>query len=101
MHLDEVLSSLSLELKITAKWIDPRVSYIDLKKNYLSNKLSSNEVEKIWVPTLMLVNTRDRSETNFRSQTAQIFVQINEGVTPKQESLGNVHNTYKFKGKDW
>ena len=79
MELDEVLSLLILQLKVTVEWNDPRLDYVDLKENHMKNQLTPQEVDKIWIPTLMFVNTKDKPETDFRSRSAHVSIRINDG----------------------
>ena len=122
MELDEVLSLLTLQLKITVEWIDSRLDYVDLKNYYIKNKLTPEDIEKIWIPTLMFVNTKEKPETDFRNQLAHVSIKVNEGLKnnimsqmiilihiffivsdakSKQGLLDKVHNTINHKGKDW
>ena len=62
LQLDEVHSLLSLQLKLTIEWTDTRHEYIDLKTNKNMNSLSSNEMDEIWMPTIVFDNTNNRQQ---------------------------------------
>ena len=69
LQLDEVHSLLSLQLKLTIEWTDTRHEYIDLKTNKNMNSLSSNEMDEIWMPTIVFDNTNNRQQADFRNKS--------------------------------
>ena len=66
LHIDEVSSLIKLQFKLTLSWRDPRLHFVDLKEHAHQNVLSRKEVEKIWYPVLVLINTIDKEQTIVR-----------------------------------
>ena len=56
--LNEVHSMMTLKLKLTLKWIDTRLRFQHLKTNEDWNKLTPQEMDKIWMPDLVFQNTK-------------------------------------------
>ena len=80
LQLDEVNSLLSLQLKLTIEWTDTRHEYIDLKTNENMNYLSANEMNDIWMPSLVFENTVNRQQANFRNKSTFATIKINPGI---------------------
>ena len=80
LNLDEVLSKMTLQLKLTIQWTDSRLQYYHLK-GWAGKKrfLSYEEIEKVWVPVLIFTNTKNRQEANFRNKSTSAQIVINEG----------------------
>jgi len=43
LELDEVISKMTLQLKLTVEWIDSRLEYVDLKSDQNLNGLTPQE----------------------------------------------------------
>ena len=80
LQLDEVHSLLSLQLKLTIEWTDTRHEYIDLKRNENMNYLSADEMNDIWMPSLVFENTINRQQANFRNKSTFATIKINPGI---------------------
>ena len=81
LDLDEVTSKMTLQLKLTVQWIDPRLEYVDLKNDQNLNRLTPQETQDIWMPTLVFTNTRMRQEADFKNKSTFASISINEGKT--------------------
>ena len=80
LELDEVLSLMTLQLKLTVEWIDSRLEYVDLKSDQNLNRLTPLEMDEIWMPTLVFTNTKMRQEADFKNKSAFASIRINEGT---------------------
>ena len=80
LELDEVLSLMTLQLKLTVEWIDSRLEYVDLNSNQNLNRLTPLEMDEIWMPTLVFTNTKMRQEADFKNKSAFASIRINEGT---------------------
>ena len=77
LQFDEVDSLMSLQLKLKIEWTDSRHEYIDLKADENMNSLSKDEMDDIWMPTLVFENTRSRQQADFRNKSAFATIRIN------------------------
>ena len=77
--LNEVHSMMTLQLKLTLKWIDTRLRFQHLKTNEDWNKLTPEEMDQIWMPELVFPNTKNRKLANFRNLSTFVNIKINEG----------------------
>ena len=79
LSLDEVLSQMTLQLKLTIQWTDTRLQYCNLNPNPEKNYLSFDEIEELWIPTIIFTNTKNRQRANFRNDSSSAKVIINKG----------------------
>ena len=77
--MDEVTSKMTLQLKLTVEWIDSRLEYVDLKGDKNLNRLKPQEIQDIWMPTLVFTNTKMRQEADFKNKSTFASISINEG----------------------
>ena len=80
LKLDEVLSIMTLQLKLTVEWTDMRLTFHDLNKNPNLNALTPSELSEIWMPVLVFTNTKKRTEADFRNQSTSATIRINSGI---------------------
>ena len=80
LELDEVTSKMTLQLKLTVEWIDSRLEYADLKSDPNLNRLTLQETQDIWMPTLVFTNTKMRQEADFKNKSTFASIRINEGT---------------------
>ena len=62
VDIDERDNTIDLQFEIILEWRDPRITYNNLKKDIFYNALTEDEVNMIWLPVLIYVNT-DQKET--------------------------------------
>ena len=79
-EVDEVQSLLTLKLKLTLKWIDPRHKYFNLNKNSNMNTLSTTELEEIWTPDLGFINTKNSQPVNLKNKSSVVAIGIIKGI---------------------
>ena len=66
--IEEVDFSISFKFKITLKWRENRVAYLNLKKDSSNNLLNHEEVRMLWLPLVIYWNT-DQDETTRLGQS--------------------------------
>ena len=79
LEVDEVRSSLTLQLKLTLRWIDSRHKYFNLNKESDMNTLSASELEEIWTPDLLFVNTKEKY-ANLKNESTAVSIEIIKGT---------------------
>ena len=47
-----------IEVKVTLKWFDSRLTFRNLKSSTFGNKLNKEEKGKIWIPELLFLNSK-------------------------------------------
>ena len=63
LELIEVDAIMTLQYKLSFKWMDSRISFQNLKSYDFLNTVSSNDAGKIWHPKVMFFNTREMEQT--------------------------------------
>ena len=58
LSISEVAELFSVKFKVTMIWIDPRLSFLNLKNDTSINIVAPEEAKKIWYPVVMFINTR-------------------------------------------
>ena len=64
LNLLDILSLAVVDMKITTKyelqleWIDPRITFLNLKENTNLNGLIPFELQQIWIPSIIFSNTQ-------------------------------------------
>ena len=63
IDLSEVDAIMTLQYRLSFKWMDSRVKYRNLKSYEYLNTLGSTDAAKIWHPKVVFYNTRDMEKT--------------------------------------
>ncbi len=79
--LDEVSSLMTLQLRMTLRWVDSRLEFLDLKHEENLNKLTPEEMAEIWMPVLVFTNTKNRQVADFTNTSTFVTIKINEGTS--------------------
>ena len=58
LSISEVDELFSVKFKVTMTWVDPRLSFLNLKNDTSMNIVAPKEANKIWYPVVMFINTR-------------------------------------------
>ena len=80
-EVDEVQSLLTLKLKLTLRWIDRRHKYFNLDKNSDMNAISKSELEEIWTPDLLFVNTKNSQRVDLKNESSVVEIEIIKGIS--------------------
>ena len=62
------------------KWIDVRHKYFNLDKNVWMNTLSESQLEEIWTPDLVFVNTKNSQRVNLKNESSVMAIEIIKGM---------------------
>ena len=63
LELIEVDAIMTLQYKLSFKWMDSRISFQNLKTYDFLNTVGSHDAKKIWHPNVIFYNTRDMEQT--------------------------------------
>ena len=54
---------MKLQFKLQLSWYDPRVTFLNLKKDSHMNSLTNEDATKVWYPKVTFYNTDEMEET--------------------------------------
>ena len=103
VNLMKILTLSVVEMKITTKynlyleWVDPRITFYNLKENKNLNGLVQLELEKIWIPKIIFSNTQSNIFSSVDEKTIGL---VSRRGSFSRSSIAEKENIYKFKGKD-
>ena len=103
VDLLEILTLSVVEMKIITKynlyleWVDPRITFYNLKENMDLNGLLQEEMEKMWIPTTIFANTQSNKFSALDKKSIGV---VNRVGLFTQSTIDEKENIYKFKGKD-
>ena len=78
-EVHEAHSLLKIKLKLTLRWIDVRLKYLDLKNITVMNTVIASDLEEIWAPVLLFPNTKNGQRVSFKNESAAVEIEINGG----------------------
>ena len=98
LELNEINSWMKLQLELHVKWIDPRLMFANLKLGETRNILSSEQKEKLWVPSLIFENNKEKMKAVFGSDSIGDII-LTENASFDLSPLNSMIKTKIFKGK--
>ena len=63
VSIEEADHSISLQFQITLQWKENRATYHNLKTDMYLNTLSSEDINKLWLPLVIYTNTEQLETT--------------------------------------
>ena len=72
LSISEVEELFSVKFKVTMTWIDPRLSFLNLKNDTSMNIVAPDESMIIWYPVVMFINTRKMDLTKAYSKFIEV-----------------------------
>ena len=80
LSISEVAELFSVKFKLTMSWIDPRLTFLNLKEDTSMNIVAPAEAAKIWYPVVVFINTRKMDLSKVKSSPVsrnelQLYVQ--------------------------
>ena len=94
LELNEINSWMKLQLKLQMKWIDPRLKFANLKEGEQRNILSPEQKQKLWVPSLIFANNKEKMKAVFGSDSIGNII-----LTKKAKFYQFPNKTRIFNGK--
>lgn len=68
-----------LQFKLVIEWVDEGLIVTNIRNTEAKNTLSPEEIDSIWMPTLVFVNTNTKERADFKNQSTYATVHIKEG----------------------
>lgn len=90
--LDEVKSLIKLEIKLTVKWQDSRLTYVKIHPE-LENSITLSQKEGLWLPSLVFENTKHVTEVSFDDVSSHGIIQLKPNA---KGEIANLSNTRKI-----
>ena len=82
--IEEEDNSLELQFQITLEWKENRATYHNLKTNMYLNALSSEDINKLWLPLVIYTNTDQQEMTRLGVEwewTTNVWVKREGNIT--------------------
>ena len=92
--LDEVKSLIKLEIKLTVKWQDSRLTYVKLNPKR-KNLITLSQKNDVWLPSLIFENTKHVTEVSFDDELSHGIIQLKPNA---KGEIANLSNSRKFTG---
>ena len=97
MEINEVEGIFQVQFNLLMKWVDSRLSFLNLKDDITLNTFLPSEKEDIWVPELVFYNTEERP-SSIVDETASMKVSKEGDFTPA--GIEENENIQYFQGSD-
>ena len=103
VDLLEILTLSVVEMKITTKynlyleWLDPRITFYNLKKNRNLNGLVRDEMEKIWIPKIIFANTQANVYSILDTKSIGLITRKGSFT---YSGIDEKENIYKYRGNE-
>ena len=94
--LDEVKSLIKLEIKLTVKWQDSRLTYVKINPKR-KNLITLSQKNDVWLPSLTFEKTKHVTEVSFDDELSHGIIQLKPNTTGE---IANLSNSRKFTGND-
>ena len=75
LDLDESKSKMTLKLIVMLEWVDPRVKFLHLKNDENRNILTPKEMNQLWMPSVIFVNTKYSLQLDFHEGFGIVAIQ--------------------------
>ena len=101
VDLLQILTLSVVEMKITTKynlyleWVDPRITFYNLKENTNLNGLVQAELEKVWIPKIIFANTQSNKFSSLDEKSIGV---VTRNGAFKRSGIDEKENIYKFNG---
>ena len=63
VSIDEVDHSIQLQFEVILNWMENRATYLNLKEKAALNKITDEDIKKLWLPLLIYTNTDQKKTT--------------------------------------
>ena len=94
--LDEVKSLIKLEIKLSVKWQDSRLTYVKIHPKR-KNLIDISQKNDAWLPSLIFENTKQVTKVSFDDENSHGRIQLKPDA---KGEIANLTNTRKFTGDD-
>ena len=100
LKIDEVEGSFRTKLLLRRQWLDPRLSYRNLKKERRVNLLSPSEEETVWLPLMVFENIPSNEDWIEILVSQEYNIVRNDEGNFDPVELTNIDNAFIFSGEE-
>ena len=97
LEISEVDSSIEFQFQIYLTWLDPRLTFQNLKDEQFLNTISSLDEEKIWIPQVVFFNNPSKLES---ANDEQAFVTISRNGEKTESPPTVLRNVHSYQGSE-
>ena len=94
--LDEVKSLIKLEIKLSVKWQDSRLTYVKIHPKR-KNLIDFSQKNDVWLPSLIFEHTKHVTKVSFHDENSHGRIQLKPDA---KGEIANLSNTRQFTGND-
>ena len=100
LKIDEVEGSFRTKLLLRRQWLDPRLSYRNLKQERRVNLLSPSEEETVWLPLMVFENIPSNEDWIEILVSEEYNIVRNDEGSFDPVELTYIDNTFIFSGEE-
>ena len=94
LDIDEKRERFATKFLLSLKWFDPRLNFRNLKNKTAANKLVNEEMESVWIPQVIFVNTPDFDVSKDDEKAFALINRTQQAVFSPLEEL-TISHLYK------
>ena len=79
-EIKEIQQILQLKFSLEMSWVDSRLEFYNIKRDETMNIISIDELNKIWLPTIIFHNTERGQRTINDDESFATINRLQEGV---------------------
>ena len=98
--IDENGGHFKTKITMLRKWINPQLSYLNLKRNIEKNLISTEESERIWTPRMDFKNVDQADDIKVTDFSDMMVILPNSEFKFEKDDRSNMRNTRLFKGSE-
>ena len=100
LELDELKSTLKLQLEMQVSWIDGRLTYQKVHKDRLNSIGSLEQKKLLWIPEIIFDNSQDKVKLRLDDANSDANIKIFENAKGKMAEMSEIHNSKEYHGKE-
>ena len=101
-EIDELDMEIIVEVKVTLKWFDSRLTFRNLKPSNLENELNNVEINRIWSPKLLFPDSKGFIFINAgdKGDGKNGYVWVHRRGLRQLNELSELHEDYLYSGSE-
>ena len=98
--VDENGGHFKTKITVRRRWLDPQLSFLNLKRDIEKNQISMEERKRIWTPRMTYRNIDQSDDIKVTDQSDIMLIVPNSEFKFEKDDQSNVRNTRLFKGSE-
>ena len=98
--IDEVNRKLHVAFEFELYWYDSRLTFNNLKEIKHLNVLTPEQIQQIWIPQVIFVNTQKQFKTSADEALVKVYKSHNSNITYELAPMTTSENIFLYKGSD-